>query len=89
MVLSSLRSTTSTALLTIVLPVVVVVAWHILDASPSLYFYDLVATYTGGWQLHSLKGKSVWITGASSGIGASLVCEVLQAGASHGKIKIK
>lgn len=68
-----------------VLPIVAVVAWNVLDASPSLYFYDLFATQTGGWQLHSLEGKSVWITGSSSGIGASLVCEVLQAGASHGK----
>lgn len=67
------------------LPVVAVVAFNVLDASPSLFFYDLFATYTGGWQLQSLKGKSVWITGASSGIGASLACEVLQAGASHGK----
>ena len=71
-----------------VFPIVAVVAWNVLDASPCLYFYDLFATHTGGWQLHSLQGKSVWITGASAGIGASLACEVIQAGAGHGKVAI-
>ena len=66
------------------LPVVAVVVWNMLDASPTLYFYDWFATITGGWQFGSLEGKSIWITGASSGIGASLVCQVMQGGASQG-----
>jgi len=30
---------------------------------------------------HNLQGKSIWITGASSGIGAAMVCQIIEAGA--------
>ena len=68
----------------IVLPVLLAVVWNVLDANPTLFVYDKVATLTGDWQLDKLQGKTVWITGASSGIGASMVCQLIQAGAGHG-----
>lgn len=67
----------------VVLPVVFTVLWNALDASPTLFLYDKVASFTGGWQLSALKGKTIWLTGASSGIGASMVCELMEAGAGH------
>ena len=69
----------------IVLPIFLTLVWNYLDANPTLFLYDAVATWTGRWQHQSLKGKTIWITGASSGIGASMVCQVVEAGAGHGK----
>ena len=67
------------------LPLFVTFVWHNLDASPTLFFYNLLYTQ---WMTTSasLVGKTVWITGASSGIGASLVCQVMQHGAEHGAL---
>ena len=70
---------------TIVLPIIGTILWNTMDASPTLFVYDMVASWTGQWQYSSLKGKTVWITGASSGIGASLVCELIQAQVGHGE----
>jgi NADPH:quinone reductase-like Zn-dependent oxidoreductase len=72
----------------LVLPIAVALAWNFLDAAPTLFFYDKVVTLTGMDPSASLSGKTIWITGASSGIGASLVCQVMQAGAGHGKYTI-
>lgn len=72
--------------LLIVLPVIGAVFWNILDCSPGLFFYDKIMTLTNPKIVaSSLEGKTIWITGASSGIGASLVCQVMTAGAGHGK----
>jgi len=68
------------------LPLVIAIVWNVLDANPTLFFYDKLASFTGGWQHESLQGKTIWITGASSGIGKSLACQVMQAGAAHGTV---
>jgi NADPH:quinone reductase-like Zn-dependent oxidoreductase len=68
----------------VLFPVVLTLVWNYLDASPSLFVLDAMFGGHGGHGGLLLYNKTVWITGASSGIGAALVCEVMQAGATHG-----
>jgi hypothetical protein len=72
------------SLLVVLLPVVAAVIWNVLDCNPSLFVYDKLMTMTGQTPVFSLEGKTIWITGASSGIGASLVCQLMEAKAGHG-----
>ena len=75
----------------VVWPAVISIVWTCLDASPSLYLYDLIMTAStllaGHNQFDSLKEKTIWVTGASSGIGAELVCQLIQAESKHGKLQ--
>ena len=65
-------------LITWSLPVVfVALAWQIMDTSPTLFLYNLVMPAP------RFTGQTIWITGASSGIGAALVCEFARSGARH------
>eukprot|EP00934_Nitzschia_sp_Nitz4_P008880 Nitzschia sp. Nitz4//scaffold290_size23356//10574//11555//NITZ4_008489-RA/size23356-processed-gene-0.27-mRNA-1//-1//CDS//3329546096//8870//frame0 len=51
-----------------------------MDARPSLYVFDLLTTQQ---QRDSFfRGKTVWITGASSGIGANLALKLSRSGAN-------
>ena len=79
-----LFSWTKKPVFVVLFPVVLTFVWNCLDASPSLFVLD--AMFGGGSSGDGmlLYNKTVWITGASSGIGAALVCEVMQAGATHG-----
>jgi short-subunit dehydrogenase len=67
------------------------ILWHTLDASPALWLYDGYHRIleAESWSLfgmashaqqrqhaHSLTNQTVWVTGASSGIGAAVVCEL-------------
>jgi len=67
--------------LIVILPVVIALLWRVLDANPSLFVYDHAI---GSHRYVSLKNKTIWVTGASSGIGAELVCELVRAQASQG-----
>jgi len=64
------------------LGVVLVVAWNWIDASLSLFFYDLFVPSN----FQSLQNKTIWLTGASSGIGAALACHLIAAEAQHGEL---
>ena len=65
------------------------VTWNVLDASPLLWIYDiLVSVYiyllpSSSSSALLLVGQTIWITGASSGIGAAVVCELARAQATH------
>ncbi len=50
------------------------------DANPSLFYYDQLFSNDKRFQRH-FQGKRVWITGASSGIGAELAQQLYQHGA--------
>ena len=59
------------------------VAWQVLDASPALWIYDGVSRLfpvvdASVLSPASLSNETIWITGASSGIGAAVVCELAQ-----------
>jgi short-subunit dehydrogenase len=56
--------------------------WNKLDANPSLFFYEWVFPAKGN-NIHNLSKQTIWVTGASSGIGASIVCALVQAQAKH------
>ena len=55
------------------------VVWQQLDASPSLALYDLLVPS----RPTDFAQQTIWVTGASSGIGAALVCALAQGGAQH------
>ena len=57
------------------------VLWHILDASLALWLWDGVVLRST--TSSSLVNQTIWITGASSGIGASVVCELVRVKARH------
>eukprot|EP00977_Amphora_coffeiformis_P027752 scaffold34638_cov161-Amphora_coffeaeformis.AAC.23 len=62
------------------LPIVVAaVLWQLLDASPSLALYDLLVPS----RPTDFAQQTIWVTGASSGIGAALVCALVKGGAQH------
>lgn len=69
-------------LLTIVLPVLIALLWRVLDANPALFGYDLIVSNRRRYEC--FENKTIWVTGASSGIGAELACELVNARASHG-----
>jgi hypothetical protein len=60
-----------------------------MDANPILFFFDLglslVQPLRHETRFAALRGKIIWVTGASSGIGAELVCHLVAAEAKHGK----
>lgn len=66
-------------------PVLIAVLWRVLDANPSLFVYDLLLHSSTSRRYSCLKNKTVWVTGASSGIGAELVCELINAQAAQGE----
>jgi short-subunit dehydrogenase len=66
----------------LVVPIVLAVCHRALDASPSLFLYDLVLPSAGRF-VSAYKNKTIWVTGASSGIGAELVCQLVQAEAGR------
>lgn len=61
-----------------------------MDANPILFFFDLglslIQPLRHESRLAALKGKTVWVTGASSGIGAELVCHLVDAEVNHGEL---
>lgn len=70
-----------------VLPWIVVVLWNVLDADPILFLYDRIFPVTTDGSscsaVRQLSQQTVWVTGASSGIGASLVCTLVGAQTKH------
>lgn len=77
-----MKSVVSSLIVRHIAPVVfLAVAWRILDASPVLWTYDLLMGSVVG--APSLDNQTIWITGASSGIGAATVCELAKARARH------
>ena len=66
------------------------VTWNVLDASPLLWIYDILVSINiylspslSSSSSGLLVGQTIWITGASSGIGAAVVCELAKAQATH------
>lgn len=74
-------------ILVVIASVVLSLAWNFVDANPTLLVYDALLSVTSSTKqrLHKFKGKTVWVTGASSGIGAELVCLLVEAEAKHSK----
>jgi len=84
------------AALTVALSVIIKLLWS-LDANPLLLMYDAYLTKTAaignnacddtrrvfGLDETTLEGKTVWITGSSSGIGAELAIQLASAGVGH------
>jgi short-subunit dehydrogenase len=66
----------------LVVPIVLAVFHRVLDASPSLFLYDLMLPSDRRF-VSAYKGKTIWVTGASSGIGAELVCQLVEAEAGR------
>ena len=83
----------------VVLSIVIRLFWSSLDANPLLWLYDVYATRAftiltpegldnGTRRIFrpdktSLEGKTVWITGSSSGIGAELAIQLASTGVGH------
>lgn len=57
------------------LPAIGTVLWKVVDANPALFLYDL---FSSVGSTSTLNNQTIWITGGSSGIGASLVCKLVQ-----------
>ena len=72
----------------LIVVVIATIGYNVLDAMPSLFVYDIYrklvtkvtdsSSYKRFQHDTMLDNKVVWITGASSGIGAELVCLLLQ-----------
>jgi dehydrogenase/reductase SDR family protein 7B len=77
----SSKPTSSKLFVWVLLPIVATLVWHVLDANPSLWIYDWVTVGTG--TPTTFHNQTIWVTGASSGIGAELVCQFAQAQAGH------
>jgi short-subunit dehydrogenase len=73
-----LSTSGSKLLVWVLLPILTSVVWHVLDANPSLWLYDRVVGTPS-----SFANQTIWVTGASSGIGAELVCQLAEAQAKH------
>jgi short-subunit dehydrogenase len=88
-------SSRMSALYIVVLSITFHFIWFKLDANPLLFIYDayLTIVYSIQSQTHTkrvfngnsnnIKGKTIWITGASSGIGAELSLQLASAGVGH------
>lgn len=71
---------------TIAIPLFFTLIWKKLDANPSLWVYDGIMKMVESTTTTSstnFVNQTVWVTGASSGIGASLVCNLIQGQAGH------
>jgi len=70
------------AILIVFLSIIVHFIWFL--ANPLLYFYDIyINSKHGSSSLPQLENKTIWITGASSGIGAELAIQLSYTGVSH------
>lgn len=77
------RAETSSALWRFVIPVILLAIGIVeLDASPCLFLFDLILPSTGRFEA-SYKDNSIWVTGASAGIGAEIVCQLVEAEAGR------
>ena len=65
--------------LVLLISILLAVIWLVVDASWALFLYDLLTPT----KYRAMRDKTVWVTGASSGIGAELVCRLVSANASH------
>lgn len=64
--------------------VVIALLWQFVDANLSLFLYDLLTLRSSTRErFRSMAGKTVWVTGASSGIGAEIVCLLVEAEAKQ------
>ncbi len=86
------------AFFVVALAIIIKLLWS-LDANPLLLMYDAFITFSAtistdacdgdttrrmfGLDGTSLEGKTVWITGSSSGIGAELAVQLASAGVGH------
>lgn len=73
----------TSVILFMILPILIAIIYHMIDANPMLILYDIILTATTSNRFKAYRGKSVWVTGASSGIGAEFVCQLAEAGAGH------
>lgn len=76
---SWLSTTISTPVLVLLLSILAAVGWITVDANLSLFLYVFFSNASS----HYFEEKTVWVTGASSGIGAELVCQLQRAKAKH------
>ena len=79
------QQSSMTKIIYIVLPVLLVLVWSLLDAQLSLLLFDKLAPSN---RHDALQTKTVWVTGASSGIGAQLVCDLIKAKTKHGMFTV-
>lgn len=73
----------SSLLLRAVLPLLVAAIAMVMDASPTLFLYDSILPKRNRFRSH-FRNQTIWVTGASSGIGLELLCLLIEAQTKHG-----